>query len=249
MSIAPIEFIVVNHRAPKQLAQLPIVLIMTMVMGSGCAKDDPVDAPVAPLAPSPESAAGIRVHPDEATFLYRYFPTGKRKARTVSAIERVPAENRSTVLVVPGDQEVPPGLVYVADLRKAAADGTYPYQVMEVAALDRVLDDTRGQAPSTIEAPAKGKSAKTAGKEGKVILYSASWCSACTKARRWLTNKGIPFQERDVEKDPGARSDMLQRAKSAGVSPSQLQGVPVIWAKGQIMMGFDPKAVLRALGS
>ncbi len=205
-----------------------------------------MDGPVAPSAPSAESAAGIRVHPDEATFLYRYFPTGKRKARTVSSIERVPAENRSTVLVVPGDQEVPPGLVYVADLRKANADGTFPYQVMEVAALDRVLDDTRGEAPSMVSPPSTEKSIRTAGKEQKVILYSASWCGACTKARRWLTNKGIPFQERDVEKDPGARPDMIQRAKSAGVSPSQLQGVPVIWANGQIMMGFDPNAVIRA---
>ena len=213
-----------------------------------CSKQAPVEASVSPTAPSVESAPPIRVHGEEEGQLYRYFPSGQRKARTVSHVDRVPAENRSTVLVVPSGEGTPPGLVYVADLRKAKDDGSYPYRVLTTVELDRILDETRGGKKLAHGGKSvSSDSGKAATKKSDVVLYSATWCGACTTARRWLTNKGIPFQERDVEKDPKARTDMAQRAQKAGVSPSQLQGVPVIWVKGQIMMGFDPNAVLRAL--
>ena len=213
-----------------------------------CSEKAPAEQATTAVAHTPDSAPPIRVHGDEEGQLYRYFPTGKRKARTVSHVDRVPAENRSTVLVVPSGEGAPAGLVYVADLRKAKDDGTYPYRVLTTVELDRILDETRGTKATAKAGKAPAGKGPAGSKKSEVVLYSASWCSACTTARRWFTNKGIPFQERDVEKDPKARPDMVRRAQKAGVSPNQLQGVPVIWVNGKIMMGFDPNAVMRALG-
>ncbi len=232
----------------NRLAFVIVVVFGCLIFGLSCGKEEPVEPSTAAIAPAVESAPPIRVHGEEEGQLYRYFPSGKRKARTVSHVDRVPAENRSTVLVVPAGEGTPPGLVYVADLRKANDDGSYPYRVLTTVELDRILDETRGSKNVAKGGkPAAAGSENAASKKSDVVLYSATWCGACTTARRWLTNKGIPFQERDIEKDPNARPDMVQRAQKAGVSPSKLQGVPVIWVKGQMMMGFDPDAVLRAL--
>ena len=78
-------------------------------------------------------------------------------------------------------------------------------------------------------------------------LYSASWCGACTKARAFLKKKGIAFVEKDVEKEPSARSEIAAAAKRAGIDPSRLSGVPIIVIGDRVLMGFDPERVMRLL--
>ncbi len=58
----------------------------------------------------------------------------------------------------------------------------------------------------------------------------------------------MKFVEKDIEKDPNARKDMLARAQRAGVPQSSLQGVPILAVRGKIITGFDRNAIDRALG-
>ena len=69
-----------------------------------------------------------------------------------------------------------------------------------------------------------------------VIVYSTAWCGYCRKVKAWLTQKGIAFTEKDVERDPGAAAELAQKAAAAGVQP---RGVPVIDARGTQVLGFD----------
>ncbi|HIA03996.1 MAG TPA: glutaredoxin family protein [Myxococcales bacterium] len=175
------------------------------------------------------------------------------------SIEKVPQQSRDLVLVVPESVDLKPGTVVVADLRKAKADGSFPYRLVGTAELDRQLDerfapqkgantDTTKSAKAKAAKPSKARAARTIQKKD-IIMFSASWCGVCKQASRWFNNKGIPFTEKDVEKTPGARQEMHQLAQKAGIPASQLSGVPVISVKGKIVQGFNPQTIERLLAN
>lgn len=64
----------------------------------------------------------------------------------------------------------------------------------------------------------------------KVVMYSASWCGVCKKAKRYFKQNKIKFTEYDIEKSAKGRSDY--RKLNAG-------GVPVILVGQERMNGFN----------
>ncbi len=44
------------------------------------------------------------------------------------------------------------------------------------------------------------------------MMYVASWCPYCTRARQLLENKGVDLEEIDVEARPEARTEMMARS-------------------------------------
>lgn len=64
----------------------------------------------------------------------------------------------------------------------------------------------------------------------KVVMYSASWCGVCKKAKRYFAEKGIPYTEYDVENS--------REGKSAFKSLSG-KSVPVILVGNRRMNGFS----------
>lgn len=73
-----------------------------------------------------------------------------------------------------------------------------------------------------------------------VILYSASWCGYCRRAREFLQSKKIPFIEKDIERDSVAAKEVKQKAPGYG-------GIPVIDVSGTIIMGFNEGKMVDAL--
>ncbi|MCK0154388.1 glutaredoxin family protein [Alcanivorax sp. S6407] len=71
----------------------------------------------------------------------------------------------------------------------------------------------------TIERPSKKQ----------VIMYSASWCGVCDKAKRYFERKGIPYTEYDVETS--------QQGKQ-GFRQLNGKGVPIILVGNRRMNGF-----------
>ena len=63
-----------------------------------------------------------------------------------------------------------------------------------------------------------------------VIMYSAEWCGVCKKAKRYFTNKKIPFKEKDIDKSQQARKEF----DSLGG-----KGVPVILVGDTRLNGFS----------
>ena len=64
-----------------------------------------------------------------------------------------------------------------------------------------------------------------------IILYSSDNCPWCVKAKRYLKQKNIEFQVKDVGVDDLAAEEMIMK--------SGQRGIPVIDIKGEIVVGFD----------
>ncbi|UJR86923.1 glutaredoxin family protein [Sandaracinus amylolyticus] len=162
-------------------------------------------------------------------------------AHTASSRHEVPEARRGEVRVdsleVPPEQR-DPDHVYVADLRTPGDDGRYVVRRTTREAFDRRVE-TFGE---TLEGGGPASTGAVASAD--VIVFGASWCGACRETEAFLRGRGIPFVERDIEREPGAREDMVQRAARAGVSP---RGIPVIDFRGRIIQGFDRDALERAI--
>ena len=72
-----------------------------------------------------------------------------------------------------------------------------------------------------------------AGNRPRVVMFSASWCGLCKRARRYFRENGIRFTEYDVEKSPKGGRDF---ASLGG------RGVPVILVGKHRMNGFSEAA-------
>jgi glutaredoxin 3 len=112
--------------------------------------------------------------------------------------------------------------IYVADLRNPDASNNYPVNKASRTWFDAQVDRAKPQ-------PAANSSAA-------VVVYKAAWCGACRSAAAYLRSRHVDFVEKDIEKDPAASQEMLQKAQAKGLSP---RGVPVIDFRGEIMLGFD----------
>jgi glutaredoxin len=82
----------------------------------------------------------------------------------------------------------------------------------------------------SFQAPPEVSDAEQPVETGKVVMLSASWCGVCTRARAYMTQKGIPFTEHDVETSTTGRDQYRQLAG---------RGVPIILVGSQRMDGFS----------
>jgi glutaredoxin len=148
----------------------------------------------------------------------------------------VPEESRARVRVdaleLAPDERLDPAFVYVADLREAGEGGLYPVRKVGRDALEASLVSAR---PAQVAASASD-----------VIIYGASWCGACKQARQFFEHKGVPFVEKDIEKEPGARGEMMAKAKAQGVNTG---GIPVIDVKGTLVGGFNAARIDQLLAT
>lgn len=70
----------------------------------------------------------------------------------------------------------------------------------------------------------------------RVVMFSASWCGVCKKAKSYFQSNGIPFTEYDIEKSNRGKS--LYRKLGA-------TGVPVILVGNKRMNGFTQAGFQR----
>src|SRR5436190_8399803 len=64
-----------------------------------------------------------------------------------------------------------------------------------------------------------------------VTIYTTTTCPWCTRAKDFLRQKGVPFQEKNLEIDRAAAQEVMRR--------SGQMGVPVITAGDEVIVGFD----------
>ncbi|HOP99733.1 MAG TPA: glutaredoxin family protein [Acetivibrio clariflavus] len=72
-----------------------------------------------------------------------------------------------------------------------------------------------------------------------VKVYSTPTCPWCTKAKEYLKSKNVDFEDIDVSKDPTAAVEMIKK--------SGQRGVPVLDINGNIIVGFDQRAIDRLI--
>ena len=73
-----------------------------------------------------------------------------------------------------------------------------------------------------------------------VKVYSTSSCPYCHRAKDFLKENNVQFEDIDVGADPDAGKEMIDK--------SGQMGVPVIDIDGQIIVGFDKEPIKKALG-
>lgn len=75
----------------------------------------------------------------------------------------------------------------------------------------------------------------------KVEIYTKFLCPFCTRAKRLLAEKGVPFEEFDISMGGPKRAEMIQRANGRST-------VPQIFIDGHHVGGSDDLAALNATG-
>jgi glutaredoxin len=165
-------------------------------------------------------------------------------AHTVHRPSEVPEAAREWVrvdsLALSPEQRPADGQVYVADLRERPADSRAA-RLVPRATFDAYVERASGTAGS-----GGGGTPVAAAGSGDIVLYGASWCGACRQARQFFEREGIAFVDRDIERDPGARDEMNQKARAAGVPTT---GIPVIDVRGTILTGFDERRIRQLLAA
>lgn len=65
----------------------------------------------------------------------------------------------------------------------------------------------------------------------KVVIYTTPTCPYCRRAKEYLWQRGIPYQDINVAADKEAAHEMIKR--------SGQMGVPVILVDGELIVGFN----------
>lgn len=234
-----------------------VLLCVVLTSGLGC-KGNPAPS-VRPEAQSSAQDGGatpgvpFEVRAGAAGMVFTWFdPHGG--PHIVTRVEDVPAERRGAVRVdPPRPEQREAGWVYVANLTTLPPSGLYPVRAMraeqlatELAALTGVADQGTPEPqrlpaaapplpPGTTVAQANG---------AQVIIYGASWCGACHQAAAYLRSRHVAFVEKDIEQDPAAQAEMVQKAQRAGIP---LGSIPIIDVRGRMMQGFSAPALDQAL--
>jgi glutaredoxin len=90
----------------------------------------------------------------------------------------------------------------------------------------------------------RARAARTEGtaaavRASRLVLYSADWCGACRKAKRYLSERRAEFEERNVD-IPAVAEELLRKTGE--------RGIPVLERGGRILTGFSEAAYAELLG-
>jgi glutaredoxin 3 len=72
-----------------------------------------------------------------------------------------------------------------------------------------------------------------------VAVYTTPTCGFCHQVKAYLSQKGVPFTEYDVSRDPQAAAEMVRL--------SGQRGVPVVLIDGQVVVGFNQPLIDQLL--
>jgi glutaredoxin 3 len=73
----------------------------------------------------------------------------------------------------------------------------------------------------------------------RVTVYSTPTCPYCIRAKQFLTENNIAFENYDVSVDQVKGQEMIDK--------SGQMGVPVIDIEGEIIIGFDKERIKKVL--
>ena len=242
--------------------------LVSLALFALCLASTPACRRSAPEAPAPARGAPETLEVlKDGRWLFTYAePTGQFS--TTDKPEVVPPVSRAVVRVF--DPSNPPqksGVgadIYVADLNGLLKSGKAvakplsreAFETAAIAQLPPGETSARAARPASAVAeappPAPAAGGGTGGGNGThmggtpvVTIYGTSWCGACRAARQYLTERKIPFADKDVERDPAAAQELADKASKLGVPTDR---VPVIDVRGRLLLGFDRARIEALLG-
>jgi glutaredoxin len=170
----------------------------------------------------------------------------------------VPDEGRSLVRVVVSDREDGTrDQFYVTDLTQQKTGGEYACRTMPRRGWEDLIEKRRQAYLAKVAPPAPQPSgappgaptpnadkAPTAASSLTVVIYGAAWCKPCHEAADYLKRKGVQVIVKDVDTTPEAQDEMRDKLTRAGIRGGS---IPIIDVRGQILIGFSPSALDRAV--
>ncbi|GKX68764.1 glutaredoxin domain-containing protein [Inconstantimicrobium mannanitabidum] len=75
--------------------------------------------------------------------------------------------------------------------------------------------------------------------EGRVKIYSTSWCPSCIKAKKYFDMQGVKYKEINVADRHEDRNGVME--------VSGQRSVPVICIDENVIVGFDKALIDKAL--
>lgn len=72
-----------------------------------------------------------------------------------------------------------------------------------------------------------------------VTIYTTTRCPYCVMLKNFLSEKGITFNEVNVEKDPAQMQKLINTTGQMGVPQTEINGEWII--------GFDPNSIMTTL--
>lgn len=69
-------------------------------------------------------------------------------------------------------------------------------------------------------------------------IYTTSTCSYCTQVKKFLTHKGVSYEEKNAD-DPTIRDEAIQ--------VSGAMTVPITVINGQTIVGWQPAKLVQAI--
>jgi glutaredoxin len=234
-----------------------VLLLAFMLALAGCQKKK--------AAPASDPVATMPTVTDDSTGLLFTWLDEKGEFHTGEKVSDVPMVGRDQVRVLDPEHDdgSDPDRIFIVDLRTAGADGKYPTRAMKRVDYDALAEGLRKKTGPTLGS-VKGPGEPQSGAPGDagggrpssvdpsgavkpaVIVYGASWCGACHEAMAYMKKKGIPFIEKDIEKDTGAEREMRSKLARAGINTGS---IPILDVRGKILVGFSQQALDEALGA
>ena len=74
----------------------------------------------------------------------------------------------------------------------------------------------------------------------RVIVYGTPVCPYCIRAKQFLKESNVAFEDNDVSTDRAKAEEMMRK--------SGQMGVPVLDIDGEIIVGFENEKIKSALG-
>ncbi len=241
-------------------AAFPLLVLASVAAVAGCKKPKP-EVPAAQLPPLEVDRTG--------KWLYTH-ADGAGRFVTVDDPQAIPPESRAVVRVtdpVRAGERKDGVAVYVVDVNQLLEKGKVPAQVLsregfETGALAHLPPGASSAFPPLIPggpsvppspAPSPGAAAPgqppaatpTPAGQAVVILYGTSWCPACKSARQYLTERNIPFADKDIERDASAARELREKAARLGVPADR---IPILDVRGRLLIGFEKSRLEALLG-
>ncbi len=193
-----------------------------------------------------------------ACFAQQQFDPAEEYAdRWIEATRRSPSAVllRAELSLAQGDWEK--SLSYVEGLSEASLDAKERAKLAKLrATANRELKDRKAGMSSAkaleermtaalVEAKRLDSRSSTGHVKSRgIVVYGTSWCGYCRKARQWLKARGVPFEDKDVERDAGAAEELSRKAAAVGL---RVGGVPIIDVHGTLVQGFDQRKLEQLL--